>query len=64
MADFPFSLLQKKPCTPECDFSGEIVGGNLEGTEFKIGDCVFGTSGPEAVLVFIFSYFLSPYHPS
>lgn len=38
----PLCWFQKTPCVPESDVSGTIVEGNLEGTDLKVGDEVFG----------------------
>lgn len=38
----PASFLVKKPAVPESDFSGVIVGGETEGTDYKPGQEVFG----------------------
>lgn len=38
----PFVWLQKRPAVPELEFSGEIAGGDLTGTDFAIGDECFG----------------------
>lgn len=59
MSELPFSLAQKKPCTPKCDFSGEIVGGKLEGTDFKLGDAVFGSSAQAVYVLSLPQYKLS-----
>lgn len=42
----PIKFLQKRPGIPESEFSGEIVGGKVDGTGFAIGDEVFGLSFP------------------
>lgn len=39
---FPLSYFHAKPAVPESDFAGVVVGGKMEGTEFKLGDEVFG----------------------
>ena len=36
------ALLTKKPATPEMDYSGIVVGGDLGGTDLRIGDEVVG----------------------
>lgn len=36
-------LISKKPGIPGLEYSGVVVGGNLEGTPFKIGTRVYGT---------------------
>lgn len=35
-------FMTKKPGIPEEDFAGVIVGGDLSGSNFKVGDEVFG----------------------
>jgi len=45
----PISWMQKTPGIPECDVSGTIVEGNVEGTGFKVGDAVFGIKRAEQV---------------
>ncbi|GAA5928890.1 NAD(P)-dependent alcohol dehydrogenase [Sporobolomyces koalae] len=46
----PLCWVQKTPCVPESDVSGTIVNGNLEGTDLKVGDAVFGIKAAELVL--------------
>lgn len=42
MSQPPISWGQQKPAIPECDVSGVVVGGSLEGYGFSEGDEVFG----------------------
>lgn len=49
MGQPPISWLQKLPAVPESDVSGTIVGGDLSGTDFKVGDQVFGIKRAEQV---------------
>jgi translation initiation factor 2 gamma subunit (eIF-2gamma) len=36
------SFAVKKPGIPESDFSGVVAGGNLQGTDLKVGEEVYG----------------------
>lgn len=47
----PGSYLVKKPAVPESDFSGVIVGGKTEGTDYKPGQEVFGLLPGQVVSV-------------
>lgn len=47
----PLSWIAKTPCVPEHDVSGTIEGGDLSGTEFTVGDAVFGIKRAEDVQV-------------
>ena len=42
MSDMP-SFVTKHPAVPEQDYSGVVAGGDLSGTNLKVGDEVFGT---------------------
>jgi translation initiation factor 2 gamma subunit (eIF-2gamma) len=46
---FP-SFMVKKPGIPEMDFSGVIAGGNLDETDFKVGDEVYGLVPSDLVI--------------
>ncbi|GAA5960749.1 hypothetical protein JCM3765_007319 [Sporobolomyces pararoseus] len=48
MGQPPISWTQKLPGIPESDVSGTIVEGDLSGTNFKVGDQVFGIKQAEA----------------
>lgn len=49
MSQAPICWLQKTPAIPESDVSGTIVEGNLAGTEYEVGDQVFGIKRAELV---------------
>jgi NADPH:quinone reductase-like Zn-dependent oxidoreductase len=42
MGEAPLKWMAKKPAVPESDVAGVVEGGDLSGTDFKVGDAVFG----------------------
>lgn len=38
----PLRYMHKRPAVPESDFAGIVAGGDLTGTDLKLGDKVFG----------------------